>query len=466
MNKKSTRNNTPADIWQNWGQSVTATPEKICTPKSIDEVISIVNEARQAGKTIRVVGKGHSWSPLVPTDDILISMIKFDSVSVAPDLKQVTIGPGVTVDQLTPILIANSICLPSDVGQGVGEATYGGIVSTGCHGSGIKLLTTSDYVATLEVITSAGKVMKFDESDPELLNAARVALGMFGIITKITFNVQPAFNVQVNEFKCSIETCLKDLKSFVTENDYAEISWFPFNDQVFMQKANHTQLPVTRVGPAPPTSAFDTALNAAIGATSLSALETDPAQTPDIIRAGFRMMGLYNYVCNITDYLHNADYSPILPYKILDIEFAFDIDEEFNDVRKAFLVCMERVEQWQQAGFYPLNGGMGFRFTKNSDATLSAARGNRYTAWMEFDSFYKTDLFEEFAGQLVQDLLHELPNSRPHWAKGFQFMPEAIPNMQHAFGPQIKEFNALKVKAGVDPEGLFVNSYLKTLFSI
>lgn len=464
MNKKSIQKEIPSHLWQNWGQSVTATPEKIVTPQSIDEVISIVNEARHAGKTIRVVGKGHSWSPLVPTNDILVSMLRFDAISISPDRKQVTIGPGVTVDQLTPVLIANAVCLPSDVGQGVGEATYGGIVSTGCHGSGITMLTTSDYVAALEVITSAGEIKTFDESDAELLNAARVALGMFGIITRITFNVQPAFNVQVNEFKCSIDDCLKDVKSFVTENDYAEISWFPFNDQVFMQKANRTQLPVTRVGPAPPTSAFDVTLNSAIGATSLSALETDPTQTPDILRAGFRMMALYDYVCNITDYLHNTDYSPILPYKILDIEFAFDIDEEFDDVRKAFRICTKRVEQWQQAGFYPLNGAMGFRFTKNSDATLSPARGNRYTAWLEFDSFYKTDLFEEFAGQLVQDLLHELPNARTHWAKGFQFMPEAVPNIRHAFGAQISEFNRLKQKAGVDPDGLFVNTYLKTLF--
>ncbi|MFZ6862472.1 D-arabinono-1,4-lactone oxidase [Undibacterium sp. Ji67W] len=464
MNKISTRNINPAHIWQNWGQSVTATPEKIFTPHSIAEVITIVNDARQAGKTIRVVGTGHSWSPLVPTNDILISMSKFNTIFVAPDRSQVTIGPGVTVDQLTPVLIENSVCLPSDVGQGVGEATYGGIVSTGCHGSGINMLTTSDYVVALEVITSHGEVARFDETDPALLNAAKLALGMFGIITNITFKVQPAFNVQVNEFKCSIDDCLKDLKSFVLDNDYAEVSWFPFNDQVFMQKANKTTLPVTRVGPAPPSSAFDVTLNAAIGATSLSALETDPDQTPDIIRAGFRMMSLYDYVCNVTDYLHNTDYSPILPYKILDIEFAFNIDEEFNDVRKAFRICIERVEKWQQAGLYPLNGAMGFRFTKNSDATLSPAKGNTYTAWMEFNSFYKTDLFTEFAGQLVQDLLHELPQARPHWAKGFQFMPETIPNMKHAFGAQLNEFNALKAKAGVDPEGVFVNQYLKSLF--
>lgn len=464
MNKISKKNDIPENIWQNWGQSVTAVPEKICTPQTVDEIIAIVNEARQAGKTIRVVGKGHSWSPLVPTDDILVSMLKFDTISVASDRSQVTIGPGVTVDQLTPVLIAHSICLPSDVGQGVGEATYGGIVSTGCHGSGINMLTTSDYVAALEVITSAGTIMRFDEREPDLLNAARLSLGMFGIITKITFNVQPTFNVQVNEFKCSIESCLKDLKDFVMGNDYAEISWFPFNDQVFMQKANRTTLPVTRVGPAPPTSAFDLTLNSAIGATSLSALETDPAQTPDIIRAGFRMMALYDYVCDITDYLHNTDYSPILPYKILDIEFGFDIDEEFNEVRKAFLICIQRVEQWQKAGFFPLNGSMGFRFIKNSEATLSPAKGNTYTAMMEFDSFYKTDLFEEFAGQLVQDLLHEMPRARPHWAKGFQFMPEAIPNMKRVFGSQIAEFNVLKKKAGVDPEGIFVNTYLRSLF--
>lgn len=452
-------------IWQNWGECVTATPSKLYKPINENEIIKIITNARENNKTIRVVGSGHTWSPLVPTKDILVSMVNFKSILVSDDKKTVTIGSGVTVDELSPVLIENDICFESNVGHGVGEATYGGIVSTGCHGSGISFKSTSDLVVAMEVITSDGVVKTFTTSDGEIMNAARLSLGMFGIITKITFEVKPAYNVKVEEFKYPLDKCLEEIKSFVLDNDYAEVTWIPFNDEVYMQRANRTTQIADRIGTDPKLSNFDIALNETISATALNTITNDPTQTPDIMRTGFRILPLYNYVSNITDYLHNSDYHPILAYKVSDIEIAIEIDEGFNSVRKAILLTQQRVTEWQKAGLYPFNGALGFRFIKNSNATLSQARGNNYTALVEFISYYKTDLFEKFAGELVQDLIDELPNARPHWAKGFQFMPDTVVYVQKSFGEQLSEFNSLKEKAGVDPHDMFVNSLLKKIFN-
>ncbi len=454
----------PSKIWQNWGECVIAKPSKHYRPKSKNEIIRIIDDARKNNKTIRVVGSGHTWSPLVPTKDIFVSMENFKSIEVSDDKQTVTIGSGVTVDELSPVLISNNICFESNVGHGVGEATYGGIVSTGCHGSGIKFQSTSDLVVALEVITSNGENKTFTNSDGEIMNAARLSLGMFGIITKITFAVKPAFNVKVEEFKYPVDKCLEEIKSFVLNNDYAEVTWIPYTDEMYMQKANRTEEEPTRIGTSPHTSEFDKTLNTAISATALNVIINDPTQTPDIMKTGMRLLPLYNYVSNITDYLHNSDYHAILAYKVSDIEIAIEIDEGFNSVRKAVMLTQQRVKEWQNAGLFPFNGALGFRFIKNSDAILSQARGNKYTALVEFISYFKTDLFEKFSGELVQELIDELPKARPHWAKGFQFMPETIKYVQKSFGSQLDEFNKLKEKSGVDPNGIFINEFLKPIF--
>lgn len=49
----------------------TCTPKKHYQPTTQEEVVSIIKEAKGV-KSIRAAGLGHSWSPLIPTDELLI----------------------------------------------------------------------------------------------------------------------------------------------------------------------------------------------------------------------------------------------------------------------------------------------------------------------------------------------------------------------------------------------------------
>ena len=88
------------------------------------------------------------------------------------------------------------------------------------------------------------------------------------------------------------------------------------------------------------------------------------------------------------------------------------------------------------------------------------------TALIEISGYYKTDLFEKFSGELMQALMVQLPKARIHWAKGFQFMPEAKKYIHESCGDQIKEFLELRDKAGVDPDNMFLSEYLGELLNI
>ncbi len=459
----------PSNLWQNWAENVSATPAQHVAPKTVGELIELVQAAAARGQRVRVAGNGHSWSPLVPTDGLMISMEHFKEIRLSADRRTVTMGAAVTVDEFAAFLLENDVCQPSGVGFGVGTAQYGGVVSTGCHGSGIEQKSVSDWVVGLELVDASGAARTFTvEQDGErVMNALRLSLGMCGVIHTIHTRVEPMFRVHVVESKDPLDTTLANLASIVLDNDYAEVSWMPFNDGAWVQKANRTQAPVTRDGFGPPDNPFLDQLYTVGSAMALNAIELNPAMTPAVCQASFQVLYPDDYVAKITHYVHCSDYRFFLDsYKITDIEVVFDVDERFDAVRQAFAIGQQMVAQWAAAGRYPLNITLGFRFIKDSDAILSSARGNTISCMVEIFSYYRTDLFETFAGELASAWLAALPRARTHWAKGFQFMRGAIPKLRHAFGDQLDEFLAVRAEIGVDPNNLFSNTVLDELFGI
>ena len=60
--------------WRNWTGNVEGTPHYTMYPESIQDVVEVIELARKKGKKIRVVGSGHSFTPLVQTEEILVSL--------------------------------------------------------------------------------------------------------------------------------------------------------------------------------------------------------------------------------------------------------------------------------------------------------------------------------------------------------------------------------------------------------
>ena len=148
-------------IWQNWAGNVTGAPSAIEVPETREAIVALIARARAAKQRVRVAGSGHSWGPLVPTDGVLVRMTQFAELSLSADKTILTLGPAVTVDQLAAFMIEHGVCVPSSVGIGLGEATMGGVFSTGCHGSGIALPSVSDWIVGVELVTSNGDVREF-----------------------------------------------------------------------------------------------------------------------------------------------------------------------------------------------------------------------------------------------------------------------------------------------------------------
>ena len=171
---------------------------EVAYPTTEEEIISVVATATMNKRKMKVATRfSHSITKLVcpdGEDGLLIStkflnrVLEIDSLSMT-----MRIESGVTLRQLINEAAKAGMALPySPYWWGL---TIGGLIGTGAHGSTLwgEGSSVHDYVTQLRIITPAGpeegyaKVRTLTSSDPDL-NAARVSLGVLGVISQVPFD--------------------------------------------------------------------------------------------------------------------------------------------------------------------------------------------------------------------------------------------------------------------------------------
>ena len=452
--------------WENWGRTVHCQPEYSFYPQRVDDLIQIVNFARERGIQIRVAASGHSWSGLVPTDGILVYIHQLNKVTM--DLSndaqpRVVIESGATVKEVNDVLEAYGCALPLNVV--LESVRFGGLIATGSHGSGWNNPTLSDLVHAVEIVTASGELRKFVagvDSD-EVMNAVRLNLGMFGVMYRITMNVQKSWVVHAQDQRLPIERVFEDLRHLVRTKDNFDLFWWPFCDEFWVK--TWKKIVNTSITAKPRQSRSDRLISD-IGSRVHNGLirvsETHPRLTPTISRFTFKLTPSEgNKVVDIVEAIH---YRRAIEYtKMGCVEVAFKIDPHFENVKWAVRQVFKRVKTYARRNEYPMNVVMNLRFINNSSCWLSPAFGEGHTCYIEVLSRAKQADWKHFSGQVAQDWL-TLPQAMPHWAKEFQHIPNVIQHIKNNLGENIRRFNQIKDQLQVDPDNMFVNHTLQEIF--
>ena len=178
--------------WSNWSGSVKAQPAQWAKPKTVAELSALV---RQANK-VRVVGAGHSFMPLVHTDDTLISLADLEGkIEIAADRKTVWAPAGWSLDKLTEALWAEGLSM---INQGdINPQSLAGASATGTHGTGAELGSISTQACGFRLMQADGAVIECGpDQQPDLYQAQRLSLGLFGIAIEIRIHVLPAYHLE------------------------------------------------------------------------------------------------------------------------------------------------------------------------------------------------------------------------------------------------------------------------------
>ena len=171
--------------WTNWVGNQSFTPAERAAPASEDEVATLVADAAERGLPVRVAGAGHSFTPVVATDGLLLDLRGLGGIrSIDASRRRVVVGPATTIGEFGEPLWAEGLALANQ-GDIIAQQ-IAGAVCTGTHGSGFALAAfSSGRCAAPAVVTATGDVVEIGEDDPSLLHAAQVSVGMLGVITEI-----------------------------------------------------------------------------------------------------------------------------------------------------------------------------------------------------------------------------------------------------------------------------------------
>lgn len=100
------------------------------TPSTLQEIVNIVRSANDQGRKLRVLGSGHSWSPIATSSDILLSLVHYSGVEALDEKGlTVTVKGGTLLSRINAALSEQGYAL--SVLPSVSSQTIAGAIATG-----------------------------------------------------------------------------------------------------------------------------------------------------------------------------------------------------------------------------------------------------------------------------------------------------------------------------------------------
>jgi FAD/FMN-containing dehydrogenase len=230
-------------MWRNWAGNVSCEPRLQREAKSEADVAAALRDAARDGVGVRVAGSGHSFSPLVATDGLLLSLDGLAGIARhEPATRRVWVRAGTKLHDLGRALHALGLAL-ENLGD-VDVQALGGALATGTHGTGRTLPNLSARVSGLRLLLADGSLRVIREEDePELLAAARVSLGALGVVTAARIDCVPAYRLHERVERLPLEECLASLGERCAEARHFEFFWYPSRDLAEAKAIHPTDLP-------------------------------------------------------------------------------------------------------------------------------------------------------------------------------------------------------------------------------
>lgn len=138
------------------------------SPACIEEIQKLIIYARDNDRHVSIIGSGLSQgmhSLPCKSDDIVLNLQNFKSVTVNPDLKTANIEAGATWRDIQEAI--NSFGLAVQVMQASNIFSLGGSISANCHGWDHHAGTISNTINHLTIIDAEGTLRTIKPEDPE-----------------------------------------------------------------------------------------------------------------------------------------------------------------------------------------------------------------------------------------------------------------------------------------------------------
>lgn len=430
--------------WRNWAGNQRSRPTRIERPTSEVEVADLVRRSAIDRLRVRVVGAGHSFTSIARTDDVLVSLDGLTGIeSIDDSLGLVRVRAGTRLFDLNPLLDVRGLAIPN-----LGDIAYqsvAGAISTSTHGTGLGFQSIAASVVGLRLVAGDGSVVVLDDDhDPGLRDVARVGLGALGIITEVTLQCVPAFNLRALEEILPVEEVLSSFNGWADSTDHVEFFWMPHTG--FAQVKRNT-----RTSDAPPPAKNlrhsmrrrwkrfknkELLENVVFGAMNHLG-RVRPTLIPRLNNLVFNEIGRAEYLT--TSYEVFASERRVRFYEM-----------EYAVPRELGLEAFRRVQRLIETLDRPVSFPIEFRILGGDDIPLSTATG-RDSCFIAVHVFRGTPYEQYFRG--VEEIMNDY-DGRPHWGKLHFQNAEGLASRYPLWG------RFQEARDRFDPQRRFTNEYL------
>ncbi|MEE6452732.1 D-arabinono-1,4-lactone oxidase [Gottfriedia acidiceleris] len=427
-------------LWRNWSGSVKFKPNEVLYPSSIEEVVNLVKKANSENKKIRVVGSSHSFTPLISTNDYLMSLDHLNGViSINKEAQIAEVWAGTKLEQLGNELYESGFS-QENLGD-INVQSIAGAFLTGTHGTGIDHGILSTQIEEMTVVLPSGDLIDCSKTkNTDIYRAIGVSLGLLGIVVKFKIRIKPAKTYRYESKKVIIDEVYRNLKNLKKENEHFEFYLFPYSDHAQVKIMNETRTKNHSFK-------FEKWKVATIENKAFWLLSEFSRNFPKSSSQISKISGRSVPNSRMVGPSHKI-FSTTRNVKFNEMEYSIPA-EYMND---ATLEIQEEIKNKRFNVHFPIE----CRFVKGDHFLISPAsmRDSAYIAIHMYKGMPHQDYFNR-----IEEILQSY-NGRPHWGKMHSMKLEKLNHMY----PSLSNF--LTIRRQLDKNNIFVNAYLAKLFKI
>jgi FAD/FMN-containing dehydrogenase len=410
------RPNNTGSRWSNWFGNLSC-ETRVVDAASEEDVAQAVRHARLEGLSLRVAGTGHSNIALVPNPGVVVITDRLKGLLQHDSGKRtVTLAAGTKIRAMGDMLWEHGLSL-SNQGD-IDTQSIVGAISTGTHGTGIGLTNLSARVRSMSLIDASGEMRQLDGSDEHRMRAARVSMGMLGAIIAVELEVSPAYYLHewvgfmpyraVTEMEDEMNARFRHFTYFWCPNQKSE-RFISVNGVI---KEGETDVACVRI------------------------FHPDPIELGELEKFVFRRRYDRSYRIFAEDYIPEFD----------EMEYMIPLDQG----HECFEELITSLHDILHENAIPTE----VRVTAGDDNYLSEYQGGSRMA-ISLAGHVNADNSRLFQ---ACDAVFARYDGRPHWAKANCMTKDRLKQLY----PHFDDF--VGVRREMDPEGLFLNDYLRPWF--
>ncbi|MGN0065476.1 MAG: D-arabinono-1,4-lactone oxidase [Nocardioides sp.] len=426
--------------WSNWAGLAHAQVSEVLSPPDAAAVQEAVTRARDAGRRVKMVGTGHSFTDISAPQDVMLRPDRMGGiVSVDREAMTATALAGTPLKVLNASLAEMGLSL-HNMGD-IDEQTLAGATATGTHGTGGVAAGLAAQIAGLELVTGTGELLRANaQENPDVFEVARVGLGALGILTTITFKVEPLFLLEAHEQPMEWSRLVSEYDDLAADCHHLDVFWFPHTDRAMVKQNRRLAADVSEAEPPSRFAAWweDEFISNTVLGLMCNLTNRAPSTIPTFNQIAGRALSERRY----SDIAHQVFTSP---RRVVFREMEYAVPREVG------IEVLKECRKALDASDWKINFPVEIRNAPADDIPLSTAN-EQDSFYLAFHTHGDADHTAYFAG--IEEIL-KAHGGRPHWGKLHTRDADELRGVY----PRFEQFLAMRDR--LDPDRVFANPYLE-----